>query len=329
MTRLAAIAIVFFAGLLPALAHAQPLRGPDETYAAILAGRYADVEAYYAKVLKERPRDEKGEFVLDRMIWATPVFSSDDPKAADYWPRTDAITTKWLEHSPSSVLAAITRARALVRRAEHLQAINSPWKDIEKLVTEARRVMEASRAKGERDPAWHAMRLRLAGMEGLPHKQLLDLIRGAATVDPQPLLVWQEAAIALSSESRAGANLVWLMRHAVERTRASEGATMYLRVMLSAYWLFPDFVEGPFSSGLQWKLLDESFGQVRKRYPKSYDVNLHGALACLAGDRRATAGSIRDIADQPDLQVWERWGGKPHWERCKRWAFKLQSNPST
>lgn len=327
MIRLAAVAA--FAGLLAVPLEAQPLKSPDETYAAILAGRYADVEAYYAKVLKERPRDEKGEFVLDRMIWSTPVFSSDDPKADDYWPKTDAITTRWLAHSPDSVLAAISRARALVRRAEHLQAIDGPWKDIEKLVAEARRVMDASRARGAHDPAWHAMRLRLAGMEGLTHQQMLDLIRAAAAVDPQPLLVWQEAAIALSNEDRTGGNLAWLMRYAVERTRASEGATMYLRVMLSAYWLFPDFVASPFSSGLQWKLLDESFGEVRKRYPKSYDVNLHGALACLAGDRRSTAESIRDIADQPNLQVWERWGGKPHWERCKRWAFKLRPNSST
>jgi hypothetical protein len=315
-------------GLATAL-QAQPLRSPDETYAAVVAGRYDDVEAYYAKLQKERPRNDKGEFLLDGMIWATPVFSSDDPKANDYWPKTDAITARWLAHSPRSVLASITRARALVRRAEHIQATNGPWKDIDKLVAEARRVMDASRARGARDPAWHAMRLRLAKMEGLPHEQIVAMVKTATAVEPRPLLVWQEAAFALREEDRRGTNLVWLMRYAVDQTRASEGTTMYVRVLMSAFWAYPEFAASPFSTGLDWKLLNSSITEQRKRYPGAYDPNLHGALACLAGDRQVTAEAIRDVGTQPFMPTWETWGGKPHWERCKEWAFHLRAGTGT
>jgi hypothetical protein len=304
------------------VANAHPLSAPEQIYAALTAGRFVEVEQYYDKLMNDRTRDERGEYLFEQFVSQTPVYSSDDAKSEDYWPKVDALTARWLAHSPNSVIAAITRARALLRRAEHLDATKGSWKDVDRLVTEAGDVMARSRLRAAADPNWQALNLRLARDAGVPHKRIRELVRQAASVDPYPVLLWEEAAVALRTDCSSTDNLLWLMRLAVERTGQREGTTMYARVFEAANSLYCGMENDPFGRGhLDWETMNRSLAELKVRYPAAYEPNLHGALACLAGDLKTTAAALRNAGVRINGLVWEHWGGKPHLERCKKWVI--------
>jgi hypothetical protein len=320
VTRARALLLALAAAFLTAPALALPLTDVSQVYMALQAKRYEDIEAFYAKVRKERRREPDGQFLFETFYWNLPWHSTDDPKDADYWPKVDAATAAWVAHSPNSHLALMNRAFVLARRAEHLQAINGSWKEVDRFAAEAKRMVLASKKLGASDANWHATRLRVASVEGVPRADVLDLIHAAAEADPYPLRIWQEAAIALSPTGQPAEDLIWLMRLAVQRTSAKEGTTMYARVLASAYWMYPELTARPFAVGLNWNAAHESLTELKQRYPAAYDPNLHGALACIAHDRTATAASLAQAAKAPRSDVWERWGGKSHFARCQEWA---------
>ena len=173
--------------------------------------------------------------------------------------------------------------------------------------------------------SWHAARLRVASLEGTPRAEVIDEIRVAVQVDPYPMLVWQEAALALSPYGRSAEDLPWLMKLAVQQTHAKEGATMYARVFSELSWHYPDLAARPFGPGrVDWALMKQSFAELKVRYPRLYHPNLEGALACVVRDRRATAEALRAVGDELHPDVWTKFGGTAHFSRCKDWALHVR-----
>jgi hypothetical protein len=319
------IAIVGFAC---AIAGAQPVTDVREVYRALLAKRFGAVETLYSQLVQGRTRNPDGEFGFEQFVWNAPDYSTDDPNSVDYWPKVDALTAEWVAHSPKSYVAAISRARALVRRGEHLEATNGSWTEVDRYASEARRLVDRSREAGYRDANWHAVRLRVASLEGTPRADVLDEIRAAVQVDPYPILLWQDAAFALSPYGRSAEDLPWLMNFAVQHTSAKEGTTMYARVFAQVYWFFPDLMNRPFGPDrVNWDLMKKSLAELKVRYPHLYDPNMEGALACVARDRSATAAAFRAMGSDVHEHVWERFGGKPLLARCKAWALFLRFWP--
>ncbi|HEY8359482.1 MAG TPA: hypothetical protein VIL30_18685 [Ramlibacter sp.] len=301
----------------------QPLAQLGQVYQALKAGRYAEVEAFYARVRAERARLAGGEFVFEEFAYNVYWLSVDDPADPAYWPRIDAATKAWITHSPRSHLAAMTRAFVLAYRGEVLHARRGNWKEIDALVAEARRLMEGTRKEGEKDALWNAIRLRVAASEALPRAELVKLVEASVSADPQPLRVWKEAAVAMRSGSRGHADdLQWLMRLAERHTAREQGASMGARLLAEIYWAFPDFLASPFGrTGPRWDEVHRGFLDWKKRYPTSYQPNLHGALACAAGDRAVTAALLVAIGNGGDGQTWDRFGGRDGFARCKQWAL--------
>jgi hypothetical protein len=328
MKRLATLLLALVIGLAGTPAAAQPLTNVREAFRALLAGRYDEIEAFYAQVHRERKRDHRGDFLFEQFYWSLPWHSTDNPKDPDYWPKIDAMTSAWVAHSPRSYLAAMNRAFVLARRAEHLGAVGGSWSEIGRIAADSRRmVMAAKKLGGATDANWHATRLRVASVEGVPRAEVLDLVHAAVQADPYPMRIWTEAAIALSPGGQPAQDLPWLMRLAMQRTRAQEGATMYARVLDDLSWHYPELMARPFGAGVDWKTLHASFIEVEQRYPAAYSRDTHGALACLAGEREVTAKLIGDKTSAHQGDDWERWGGKPHFERCRTWATGTSPRP--
>ncbi|MBC5783606.1 hypothetical protein H8N03_11675 [Ramlibacter sp. USB13] len=326
MIRAAALAVALLsAGAFPSV-HAE-ISDVKDVHAAFAAQRYDEIEALYDKVLRERRRAADGRFQSEVFLGNLPWYSDDDPASESYWPKVDAATAAWLAHSPGSPLAAMVRAHVLARRGNRLSAIGR-WKEVDALVAEARRLLAGAREQGKRDANWHAVRLRVLGVEGVPREDVLDAIHAAAAVDPYPLRPWQFAALALSPDGRSTGDLPWLMRLAVERTRTTEGTTMYARVLASAYWHFPHLAAHPFGhDALDWNVAHRSFTELKQRYPEGYEPNLHGALACLAGDRAVTAAALAQAGAYAREDVWKIWGGDKHLARCRAWSTGEAQGP--
>lgn len=315
--------------LLALPARAEPLTELRQAYKALEAHRYQDVEDLYARLRKEGRRTAEGKYAYEDLQHSVYWYSSSDPKDVSYWPKVDAATKDWVAKSPGSHVPAMTRAYALAYRAGYVQVRDKNWVEAENLANEAAALMAASRPQGRTDPLWHAARLRVASVQGLPRPDVLALVHQAVAVDPRVMPVWEEAAIALSPENPPTEDLVWLMRLAVQRTQTTEGTSMYARVLHTVYWRYPEFRASPFRGGIDWPMLHESFLDWKQRYPASYPVDLHAALACAARDREVTA-SMLGQRDRPYFpNTWELMGGKEYFRICKDWATATQPGPST
>jgi hypothetical protein len=327
---LCGLVLALAAGLPAFAAHADELTDISAVYPALEAGRYDDVEAFYAKLRKSRKRNPNGTFQFERFYESVYWYSSTDPKDPSYWPKVDAATKAWVVHSPKSHLAAMTRAFALSYRGEAVEARGGAWKEVDLLAGEARRLIGGSKQQGASDALWHATRLRVAAVSGAPRADVLDMIHAAVAVDPQPVRLWQEAAIALSPDGRKAQDLAWLMRLAGQRTAKQEGKSMEARVFQSVFWHYTDIKASPFGgTGLDWSELHQSFLDWKARYPAGYDRNLHGALACAAHDRDTTASLLAQIGNEPSNGTWELLGGKDYAARCKEWATSTARTPRT
>lgn len=330
MRVLCAVIVALIAALAGFEARAQELTAVSQVYKALEAGRYREVEDFYAKLRRDRTRKPDGDFVFEEFYRRVYWYSSTDTADSAYWPKVDAATKAWVEHSPKSHLAAMSRAFALAYRGEVLQARGGAWKDVDVLAAEARRLMDETKKQGASDALWHATRLRVASVEGVPRTDILDIVYEALAVDPYPLRLWQEAAIALSPNGENVEDLLWLMRLAGQRTAAQEGKSMQARVLNTAFWHFSGFLASPFGrTGLRWDVLNESFLDWKRRYPVGYSVNLHGALACAAHDREATVSLLAQIGSHSATDTWEMLGGKNYAQRCKDWATSTAPIPRT
>lgn len=320
MRRAAALVLALAACCTAATGHSEPVTGIDQVYLALEAGRYPEVEAFYAQLRSDRKRAPDGTFLIEEFYHSVYWCSSDDPASPDYWPKVDAGTRAWVERAPGSYLAAMTRAFALAYHARHLE-VQGKWSEMDKLVAEARKLMDRSRAAGASDVLWHATRLRVASVEGLPRSDVVDLIHAALAVDPYPLRLWEEAAFALSPDGKKAEDLIWLARLAQQRTAGQEGTSMYARVLGDVFWYYPEFESSPFlASGLDWRVLQDSFLDWKKRYPSGYPVDFHATLACAAYDKPVATELLARIGGHPRLDVWELMGGKGTLARCREWV---------
>lgn len=315
--------------LAPAAVAAEPLTSPLQVHQALQAGRYAEVEEFHARLLRTRERMNDGSFLFEEFYYNVYWYSSPDSADSSYWPKIDAATRAWIAHSPKSHLAAMTRAFTLAYRGEQIQARGGSWAEVDGIAAEAAKLMAGSRAAGASDPLWHATRLRVASVQGLPRAEVVDLLHAALRVDPYPVRLWREAAFALAGGSRGKSDdLLWLMRLADQRTGDREGRSMYARVFHATYFHFGDLLGGPVARpGPEWERLHASFTDWKKRYPARYPPDLHAAMACAARDRAVTAALLPEIRDDPG--VWRAVGGSTWLSRCREWAKGEPETPRT
>lgn len=309
---------------------AQPLASVDEAYKALQARRYKDVEDLHERLLRERKRTPKGTYEYEEFQRSVYWYSSSDPTDGAYWPIVDAGSKDWVARSPGSHVAAMTRAYALAYRAGYLEARENNWVAAAKVADEAARLMAGSRAKGRTDPLWHVARLRVASVQALPRHEVAALIDEAVVTDATVLLMWREASIALTPDGSRPEDLVLLMRLALRTTRTTEGTSMYARVMENVLWRYDDFrARPPFGAGLDWNLLHDSFLDWKKRYPPSYPLDLHAAMACAARDAEVTATLVTMPGMPRSPETWKSMGGKDHFTTCRDWARTTTRRPTT
>ena len=312
--------LLLLALLLVRTAAAAPLR-VDEVHAALAAKRYDEVEATYAELRRTRARDAEGGFLFEGLMNQVYWYSSLDPKDKAYWPNIDASTQAWVAHSPKSHLAAMSRAFSLAYHAQAVQARGGSWDEVDRLAAEARRLMDGSKAAGSGDIMWHAANLRVVAVEAPPRSDVRSMIVAGAALDPYPMKFWLEAAIALSPDGRDIEDQAWLMRLAAQRASGPEAATMHARVFEAVFWHFCDCNRSRYGrAGIEWTLLGPSFEQWRVQYPAGYSIDLHAAMACLAGDEEVSARLLREIGTHPRNNTWELLGGKGLLQRCRERA---------
>jgi len=289
--------------------------------------RFEALEREYARVLAARSRNRWGEFhseeFVRRLHLSLTARSEGDggPSQAEL----DARTQAWVDQSPRSTAAAIVRTNYLLQRADALYRAQK-WPAGDAMTREARALLLQARAASRSDPNWHTAWLYLGKLQGWDPQEVMDAIEEAARAEPTAAGPWLIAAAALSPDGRGAGLLPPLAELAVRKTRDTEGWSMYGRIYLHAAQSYGAVRSDPFRrGGVDWSKMNAALTDLYSRYSSPAVLNQHAILACLAGEKAATAALLARIGPNPYEAWWNYWGGPPLYERCKAWASRAST----
>jgi hypothetical protein len=290
---------------------------PEDLFAS---QRFDELERAYARVLAARSRNHWGEFHTEEFVRRLYLALTGSPPkeiAAPTEAELESRTQAWVKHSPRSAPAAIARATHLLQRAEASYGAQN-WPAGDSMTNLARQLLLQVRDASKSDPNWHAAWLYIGKLQGWDPQEVMDAIEAAADAEPGAAGPWQVAVDALSPNRKGAGLLPPLVELAVRKSNASEGWSLYARIYLHAARTYPAVHRDPFGSGgMQWSKTNLALIDLYTRYPNPGVLNQHAILACLAGDKPATAALLRRIGAHPDPAWWRFWGGEPLYERCK------------
>lgn len=282
------------------------------------AGQFGEIESTYARVLSARSRNRWGEFESEEILRVLTVPSTTATTAS--LGVLEAQAEKWWSRDMAP-LACIVRATLILWQVDLLEG-SAPWSVIEPKVVDASMLLLHAQPVSARDPNWHAAQLAVARFEGWEDARLWPALRAATRAEPWALTPYLSAIQTLAEDDRQGLQrTVEMAEYALSLTGASEGSSMYARIMLRAPRWFEPLRRAPFAAGhMKWPLMHQGLKDLEARYPSIYPLDHHAALACVAGDKGATTVLLERIGPLPVLKDWEFWGGKPLHERCKTWV---------
>lgn len=252
-------------------------------------------------------------------------------KEAGYWDALDAKAARWAEQHPREPAAHITRAllrlgRAWARRGRGLAKDVPPeaWQPFERGVRKARAILLEQHEVASWDPHWYAALFHAALGQPWAERTLDALLEEALARFPayHPIYfrVAQHRQPAWGGSAEA---IEAFARDAVERTRDSEGTSLYARI----YWsvsrgqygdaLFED-------SQVDWEDMRRGFEDLLERHPDAWNLNHFARFACLAGDAATTGRLLRRMGGDAIPQVWDRGVGLA---RCRELVARAGHPP--
>jgi len=242
----------------------------------------------------------------------------------------DDVIAKWIERYPDSPAAHLAKAGLLIDRAWKRRGTGygsevneEDWQPFFDGITEARAYLESVKPIAAKDPEWYHAMMTVAIAQSWPTDKFASLLDEALDRYPLNYSLYRSGVNYYLPKWHGSAKQVEAFaRAAVERTRATEGLGLYVRV----YWYASadQFGDDLFSdSDVVWADMKTGIDDVLKAYPDQWNVNSFARFACLAGDNQKAHELIGRIRGDPDPAIW----GYDPWlfRRCHWWADLLGS----
>lgn len=320
--------MVWAAALLAsACLHAQPSETDvrvgigAETRAAFARSDYDALEKRYAAALAKSERTPSGVSVAGLMrdaVVPQPTGESDVPGRDDHWLSVEHKLRDWVARHPRSSFASIAQSAGFMDHAWSWRgggyARTVSPEGFRKMDEYAQRAYEALMAReeiGRKDPNWYAQLLRVARVQGWQRERLVALMDEAINAFPSEFVIYSTISTQLTPRWGGSAQAVaGLAAYAVERSRATEGESMYARVywavgtQLDTDWAGPD---------VDWKRIRAGFDDLVQRYPVAWNLNHYARYACEARDAETARRVLLQIKGGVDPHAWR---GRTHYLRC-------------
>ncbi len=180
----------------------------------------------------------------------------------------------------------------------------------------AREALLARADAGKADPNWHWQMLRLARLQAWPEDKYFAFAK--ATLDTFPYYYDIYFAVADKLLPQWGGSLGRLeafAEHAAERTKATDGRSLYGRIYWSTYDMLGS--ERLARGELDWPKIRTALDDMVKRYPDPWNLNFFARAACDAGDKATAARVLRLVGDKVEPDAWDDRG---HYVRCRNLA---------
>ncbi|MBC5783605.1 hypothetical protein H8N03_11670 [Ramlibacter sp. USB13] len=301
----------------------------DEVQRLFAAGDYRKLEASYNDVLAKRARTYSGEYMADVMRKA--VAEVPGAPAGDHgiWERKERALQDWLRQYPRSTLAAVGLSRTYLshgwawRGGGYSRDVSDQGRQkMAEYTQRAYDTLMAQQDAGRSDPYWYAQMLMVSRMQGWPRERFVQLAGEATQAFPLNQDIYLAAANRLlpqwggSMEAFEG-----FADYAVQRSRASEGESMFARIYVGMAEQMHLDLSAP---GSPWPRIRAGFEDLVKRYPDSSNLNQYAWWACQARDMETARKVLARIGDQVEPDVWP---SRANYVRCMQAAGVQRATP--
>lgn len=282
---------------------------------AFQQGDYAQLDEWADRYRDTQERTGSGQWKLIVFYgtFAAPGYILGKPNGEFDLATIDAVLARvdqWIAARPSSVAALIVKAQTLHNRAWHIrgdQFIHAVSKQALQDYLAANRktyeYLQEVRPRAARDPDWYTVMLSVLLGPGL-HAEF-DAV-AAEALEYHPGYYNIHYVIMRRHYPQWGGTRESLDKAADQIAAAAEtvgeGDTAYAR----AYWaVVGDLQRNEFYPiGNAWPRMKRGFEQLAAAYPTTWNLNHFAWLACIAGDKPATAGLLHRIGKDIVRSVW-------------------------
>ena len=291
-------------------------------------GAYYDLDERYSRALSGKERLASGVFVAARMLQGA---SPSAPKEmmermgvdASFKPVEDRARS-WMAKSPQSVAAAITLSRVYYehgwayRGGGYANSVSEEdFARFRSYMKLAQETLLARADLGKTDPNWHLQMLAVGQVYAWSSEQYFAFAQAALDAFPDNYDIYFAVSNRLLPQWGGSVEqLTAFAEYAAERTKATEGRSMYARIFWAAYSGL-GAAEKLKRGELDWPKLREGFDDVVKRYPDPWNLNFFARAACDAGDKATAQRILGLIGDRVEPEAWDNRGA---YLRCKNLA---------
>lgn len=288
---------------------------------ALEEGKFDKIDRMYDEFLSTRLRATDGSWMVEAVQQALDswFYAQDDSRIAK-------LLADWKQKVPASKLRPVAEADMWQRTAWRARAgrgASSMTPEATQIFRErlhkAAQALEASQDVGRESPMWYWVALIVAGSSGRPEAQFDALFEEAAGKFPTYLPLYLTRVNYYLPQWGGDFDKVdAFIDRSVKRTESTEGAAMYA-------WLYVDVArksggdESFFrETRVSWPRMRDSFEDMTKRYPDTWNKILYATFACLARDRDATAKALTMLPVDAQLGAYTRGIST---DACRRFAL--------
>ncbi|MFP8777091.1 hypothetical protein [Hydrogenophaga sp. RWCD_12] len=175
-----------------------------------------------------------------------------------------------------------------------------------RMVGEARSLLESPTFEKEKHPLWFLQMLTIANLQSWDPQSFGALFNAAVTAYPgYEFLYFKAADYYLPQWHGSKAQIRKFVDDAVTRTKATEGMTMYTRI----YWyMLSELGDKTFDAGnAEWLPMKQGFERLMQDYPNSqWNLNAFAYYACMAKDWNTFRKLQPGIGDAPAMALWKQ-----------------------
>ncbi|MBK1990412.1 hypothetical protein A0J48_023290 [Sphaerospermopsis aphanizomenoides BCCUSP55] len=301
----------------------------SEAAATFSLGNFEKLENYYSLYKQRNSRTPSGlwklRFFYDG-LFDTDLTNYDNENS---WIKVETKIREWIKTYPQSPAPYIVYSNFLLRRGWHFRGGGfaheirpEAWEKFNTNIQLAKNVLEKNKELASVDPQWYANMLHIARLQSWHKREVKKLLREALSKEAYYHETYYEVfEYLLPKWGGSFEEAEQFADDAVVITSKCEGKGFYTRIYWRAFNEIREFHSNAFhSTPANWQKMSQSFEDIVKYYPVSWNVNSYGKFACFAGDKAKTKELLTKIGSNPIPEAWKQSG--LDFSSCQKLAFE-------
>lgn len=227
------------------------------------------------------------------------------------WQHKFDLVNEWLSLTPGHAAPYLAKAEILLGYAWDARGrgwankvSKKQWQLFAERVDAARDILTRPVAANSHHPYWYLLMEIIGNLQNWPEDEFTKLYQQAT--DKYPTYYYLHFRAADYYQPRWHGSKIKLknfVENAVNKSKLTEGMTLYARIYWSQLWALKD---NTFSPGYaEWPLMKQGFERIMQDYPDSlWNLNGFAFYACMAEDWHTARELLNRIGDNPHLSIW-------------------------